>query len=421
VTKESFDVRPFEALLREAIGLDPDAIGRDEIARAIALRGHLTGIERPDAYLARVAADEDERLELTELLVVGETWFFREPSAFTVLSRAARSTSARARPLRVLSAPCSTGEEPYSIAIALHQAGRTPADAVIRGADISRRAIERARRGVYAPHALRHLDGAIKAMYFVEGEGEYRVRDDIRRWVTYARVNLVEPDAFAGAAGPYDVIFCRNVLIYLDAAARDRTLSTLATLLARDGLLFTGHAEGSRLVAPRFVPAGIRGAFAFRHAATLEESERHRAASPVGGSPRDASRRGIAMADAGDGPDRTPSSDGGRRTAADALAAVEELADTGRLAEARARCQALLDQQPALAHAHYLLGVIEHGRGRRADAEAAWRRAIYLDPRHEAALGHLAIERERQGDTAEAARLRRRMRSARSGAESDTA
>jgi len=224
--------------------------------------------------------------------------------------------------------------------------------------------------------------------------------------------NLVAPDGLP-VKGPYDVVFCRNVLIYFDEPARQRALSTIDGLLGDAGMLVAGHAEAARMVAPRFVSARIPRAFAYVKAPPHEPPSvmpaRLSARSLAPTDPRLVRRRRRASLDHGAGPPRRVWSDAAKGTAdAPTVDRARRLADEGRLDDARAECRAILAVTPGSADGYYLLGLIDSAAGRAAEAEVALRRALYLAPRHEDALRLLALELERRGERGEAARLRRR-------------
>jgi chemotaxis protein methyltransferase WspC len=227
--------------------------------------------------------------------------------------------------------------------------------------------------------------------------------------VSLERGNLIDEAAIA-RRGLYDVIFCRNVLIYFTAAARARVLATLDAALADDGWLVTGHAEGSGVVAPTFVSARVPRTFAYRKAGGRGEA--------IGVVPR-AGRRTAPGASTRVVAGRQPSPSAVptiRPQAAAAsglsplpdLADVERVADAGDLSGAAALCRRYLATRPASAQGYYLLGVIESARGDHDASEAALRRAVYLDPSHEPALRQLASQRRRAGDLREAQQVARR-------------
>lgn len=257
------DTRPIEALLAARIGLDAASIGRDEVSRAVGRRMSEVGCGSVAEYRDLLSRG-DEWDELVELVLVPETWFFREPAAFALLTERARQHVAAGgtRPFRVLSMPCSTGAEPYSMAITLREAGLTPDRFRVEALDLSRRALAEARRGLYGRRALRHVPPPLLRDYFVPAGDQWEVSGDARRGVHFGRGNVIDPDVLRGVRS-FDVVFCRNVLIYLDPPARRRLLGTVTRLLRDDGVVVTGHAETSNVVAPDFVSAGNPRTFAY--------------------------------------------------------------------------------------------------------------------------------------------------------------
>lgn len=409
-----------ERWLEREIGLDPDASGRDEIARAGRTRMRQLGLDSVEAYLERLRVDASERDEIVEAVLVPETWFFREPGALAVLRDrvAAHVNAGRGTPFRVLSLPCATGEEPYSIAITLVEAGLPPGAFHVQGADISQRSLAHARAARYGARALRHATAEARHRFFAPAGEGFQLSDEVVRLVQFRRANLVDPQLLDGEAA-CDAIFCRNALMFLSPVMQRRVLDRLAACLADGGLLFTGHAEGLRLVRPLFESAGLAHAFAYRRAASGTSARAGITfTSPTGQVP---STRAPAAAvprepvvpfgsvRRGDPDEVRPS----RPADTEMLAEIARLADAGDLAVARGRCLEFLAVRPTSADAYHLRAVIDLADGRRTDAEDALRRAVYLDPRHEGALLLLARERERGGNRSEAERLRRRAARAR--------
>ena len=209
----------------------------------------------------------------------------------------------------------------------------------------------------------------------------------------------------------YDVVFCRNVLIYFTAEARARVLESIASALADDGLLISGHAEGSAVVAPRFVSAGVPRTFAYRKAGPGQgPSPPPTPRRPVSGGRPTVPSSPVAGAAVPGRPVAPPfvRLPALPEKAAPTIAEIETLADEGDLPGALQTCQRHLASAPGSAQGYYLLGVIQSAMGSRDAAEAALRRAVYLDPGHVAALEQLASERRRAGDLREAAQLTRR-------------
>jgi chemotaxis protein methyltransferase WspC len=304
-----------------------------------------------------------------------------------------------------MSIPCATGEEPYSMAIALSEAGLASRRVRIDAVDISRRALEKAAAALYGARAVRYVGAERLGRSFTTFEGRHLVNGDIRERVSFARGNLVDERLLASRAR-YDVIFCRNVLMYFTGDARARVLATLEAALHDDGVLVTGHAEGMTVVAPRFVSARVPGTFAYRKAPPVQVG----AKVPPSRVVRPTKPAHATLSRARGGLPRRPAAPppGAAVTRVPSLDEVQRLADAGRLEPALAACRSHLAGAPGSARGYYLLGLIESARGERAAAEAALRRAIYLDPSHAEAMEYLANERRRAGDASEAAQLTRR-------------
>jgi chemotaxis methyl-accepting protein methylase len=171
----------------------------------------------------------------------------------------------RTRPLRVLSAGCSSGEEPYSLAIALHDAGLQlrGIDWLIDACDLNRERLARARDGVYEGGSLRACDDEARRRYFERQDGRHRLRERYRKGVRFFEANLATPSSGLGWP-PYDVILCRNLLIYFDDAGFDRTVRLLARGLAPGGWLLLGHSESLISRSDEFAPVWIEGAMIYR-------------------------------------------------------------------------------------------------------------------------------------------------------------
>ena len=209
-----------------------------------------TGTSTFREYLDWVEAPEsEERERFVNALTTNLTSFFREPHHFDMLVALARSRPGAK--LRVWSSATSTGEEPYSAAIALAEAGRA---AEILASDIDTDALESARRGVYRSAALEGLGEARLHAHFLRGtgpnEGFVRVRPELRAMVKLTQRNLLADDWLSHER--FDAIFCRNVMIYFDRPTQQKVLDRLAAVLAPRGLLFLGHSESCAAGHPAF-------------------------------------------------------------------------------------------------------------------------------------------------------------------------
>lgn len=216
-------------------------------------------------YLTNDADREAEWNELASVLSNNETYFFREPTQLDVLTGEVLDEALhRHGVLRVWSAACSTGEEPYSLAIALLESGKIPASRVrLTASDISPRVLERASAGIYRELSLRATPAELVPRYFSPIAGGFLISDRIKRMVEFFRINLIESRAVEGA-GPVDAIFCRNVLMYFDKPTRKRVVESFAKALGPRGFLFLGHAESLIGLTDVFDPVVTRKAIYYR-------------------------------------------------------------------------------------------------------------------------------------------------------------
>lgn len=216
------------------------------------LRHH--GLTRFRDYLERLERSPESREweAFTNALTTNLTAFFREPHHFPLLAEHVRG---RPGPVRVWSAAASTGEEPYSIAMTLAETlGGRAAEARVLGTDIDTEALARARGGIYPLEQVRKLDEARVRRFFLRGTGRQaglaRVRPEAMRTVSFEPLNLLAPNW--SLQGPFDAIFCRNVMIYFDKATQARILERFVPLLKPDGLLFAGHSENFSYISKAF-------------------------------------------------------------------------------------------------------------------------------------------------------------------------
>jgi chemotaxis protein methyltransferase WspC len=427
----------FEAWLSRETGIDASSLGINALERAVFARVHATqsdghlhashlsldatvtgdpaaSIEDDviDAYWQLLNASPDERQALVEALVVTETWFFRDREAFVGLARLAneRLVLEPARVLRVLSAPCSTGEEPYSIAMALLDAGIGAARFTVDALDISARAIELARKAVYGHNSFRGHALEFRERHFSATTGGWLLNERVQQRVRFAQANLLEPPHDADAR--YDFIFCRNVLIYFHREAQDCVIGLLNAQLADGGTIFFGPAEAGLMMRHAMTSARIPLAFAFQRARPGDTALQ--VVAPFGKvssthdgqwaqKPQSAALPRPAAAPIAPAPpvqahEKPPLS----------LGEARRVADAGQLDEAQRLAQEFVIRHGPNADAFHLLGLIADALGRNADASDFYRKALYLEPNHYEALTHLAALLDMTGESAAAQQLMRR-------------
>ncbi|MGE8701967.1 MAG: CheR family methyltransferase [Achromobacter sp.] len=423
-------VEEFSGLLKRRMGLDSGSIGQAAVERAVRHRMHAAGVDDEQDYLMRVQAWPDEMQQLIEAVIVPETWFFRYPESQAAMAKLARdrlfAPGCDARVLRVLSVPCSSGEEPYSIAMALLDAGVPPHRFHVDAVDISVRMVEFAQRAVYGRNSFRGGDLAFRDHHFSEVPDGHQLAARVRGQVRFQSGNLFDPNLLAGAA-PYDFVFCRNLLIYFDMATQERAVQVLRRFARDDGVLFVGPAETSLLTGRRLPSVPLARSFAFRAKPAPAPAEMPAAARtplssqgpivhawtpprrPVAQAP--APRLPLphaAIADPPSAPQLAPRTAATGQAAQTSLREIAALADLGRVREAMAQCQSHIDIHGASADALHLQGLLLDAEGQSRQAQAAYRKALYLDPNHREALLHLAALVASDGDHEGARRLQAR-------------
>ena len=226
-------------------GMQPSMLDRRNLRQTLKHRMAATKLHEPAAYLALYRDSPEEQSIFLEGILNGETSFFRDATVFTELSRWCLAWFAQnQRPMRILSAPCSTGEEPYSIAALLEQAGVPLERFTLEALDLSSQALHHARAAVYTGLSLRNLPQPAQSGFLDRAPHGWRVKKHLRDHVQFRQANLLDPDALAPQS--YDLICSRNLLIYQTAEARLQISETLANALAPSGRLILGAADWGR-------------------------------------------------------------------------------------------------------------------------------------------------------------------------------
>jgi chemotaxis protein methyltransferase CheR len=315
--------------------------------------------------------------ELVEAAVVAETYFFRHPEQLAALSRLAFGPAPQGRALRIWSAGCATGEEAYSVAAALLQAGRPPGVDRVLATDVSARALEAARTARYGRWSLRRAVAAGEGSWLRSSGDVHEVAPEVRAAVELRVHNLLD----APPPGPFDVVLCRNVLIYFEAAHAREVLARVAATLRPGGWLAVAPAELPLAHGLPLEPHGEGGAVLLRRTAAAPRERGH-----VRHAPPPAARRRAVHAAPLPPPAAAPSREPPRPTvppppagAADAV----ELVRAALAADARGDLPGALEGlrralylDPDLAVAHATLVPLYQRAGRRSDAERARRNAL---------------------------------------------
>lgn len=434
--------------LEQCMGLDRDSVGRQGVGMAVRQRAATLGLDMR-SYARFVLTDAEESQKLVETVVVPETWFFRDVEPYVYLARLARDRMLRPRydapdvsgalgtmgtsgsrtnaagPLRVLSVPSSTGEEPYSIAMALLDAGFKPHQFQIDAWDISRNALKRARRGVYGPSSFRTPDLGFRQRHFtLQDNGTYLLNKTTRDCVHFHQGNLAAP-GFGVGEPPYHAVFCRNLLIYFTKAARSLAIQSLERLLMPKGVLFTGHTEILLFQRLGYVPVNHTKAFACSRPEKTVLRSADRDTNPVPQvrirpvrrwkpaleptpptaktTPAAAAEKTFPMKAPQTHPAETP-----QPSTQDLLRTARKAADQGELDRAESLCSRYVEANPSDACGHALLGLVHQAAGRPDQAEKWLHKALYLAPDHYEALVHMSLLCAMRGDTGGEANYKRR-------------
>ena len=262
-TLDQHQFRRIQRMVYQRCGISLQS-GKEELVHArLSKRLASVGMDSYEQYVKYVASDSSgkELAAMIDVLTTNKTGFFREIKHFEYLRKIATNLLKKERRVQIWSAGCSSGEEPFSVAMLLLEQvpDLEPRDVQILATDISSRMLAKARQGVYAPQALSGVPPPLLRKYFTRIHSAparaYRINDKVRSIVRFARLNLIGEWPMKG---PFNLILCRNVMIYLDEPTANRLVRRLWELLDPGGHLFTGHAEQIRELSeelPRVQPA----------------------------------------------------------------------------------------------------------------------------------------------------------------------
>lgn len=446
----SQDLLRFRAAITQRIGIQFDDARLGFLGEVLQRRLDKLG-RSTDDYLCGLQREplNGEITALARELTVGETYFFRNMEQFRALAEIAlperMNLAQRPRILRLLSAACASGEEAYSMAIVAREAIADASwDVVIRAADLNPAALEKAQRARYSPWALRETPADVQSRWFRADGRDLVLDESIRSAVAFEAANLVSEDAALWQPAAYDVVFCRNVLMYFSAEQMRAVVARIARSLAPGGFLFLGHAETLRGISDEFHLRHTHGTFYYERKAHADRMPAC-TARPLSGSatalaaaaaPGDAwfhaigraTERVAALVSPRDRCDASPPVPRGAWDTAAALDLLRNeryaealghmrarppevaydanvllleatlLAHSGQVAAAEEACSRLLMADELDAGAHYVLG---HCREQAGDADGAgehYRVAAYLDPEFAMPRLHLGLMARRAGE-----------------------
>ena len=434
--KKDLTVEQFEELrdwIHRHSGIFLDSSRLDPLRISLVARAtRLEFVDHTD-YFRLLKRDEHEFKELMNLVTINETSFFRFPGQFDALSESVvpeilEGKSKMSHSFRAWSAGCSTGEEPYTIAMALLGSPLSEArfTSEVLGTDVSTEALDRAREAVYRAKALANLPEPVIQKWFEPVAGGHRPIAPVRDAVDFSYHNLIKEPYPLALMGNLDVIFCRNVTIYFKFESTRRVVNNFYESLNPGGYLFIGHSESLTSICDRFETVEVNGVFLYRKPRqrrhiSFDEVLAARESSRSGSTLEPPIRAGTAAspAEVVIGPSAGAGTETGtsgsqesesvgdmvtrayrlleqgspveaRQEADRALAldpsSIEALivraythADDGDLDAASEEARRVLEIDPLVASAHYVLGLIYQRQGDQDAALEAFKRTIYVD------------------------------------------
>jgi chemotaxis protein methyltransferase CheR len=268
------DFEHIRKLIYERAGISLSPIKRDMVYSRLARRLRATGLKNFTDYLKLLEKGDPVEMEaFTNSLTTNLTAFFREQHHFPLLQEFLRPKM-RQPSISIWCSASSTGEEPYSIAMTVAELfGSIPSNVKILASDLDTNVLDKAREGVYPVERIEKMPEALARKYFLRGngnqEGLVRVKPELQSMITYRQINLL--DSTWPMRGPFDAIFCRNVMIYFDKPTQHRILEKFVPLLPADGLLFAGHSESFHHASDLFK---LRGRTVYELAAAAKKNAR---------------------------------------------------------------------------------------------------------------------------------------------------
>lgn len=458
LTDEEFDT--LRRLLEKSAGLVHDESRRDSLTFAVAGRMQAIGASTPAAYLAMLSGPggAPERQQLIDVVTIQETHFFRNPPQIRalrqhVLPELIRRSTALNRPLTIWSAGCSTGEEPYSLAMLVRELMPMATREHVRivGSDVSATALSFADAGRYGARAVQMADPIDLGRWFDVDHGSYSVKDDVRELVDLQLHNLIT-EAPPFESGEVDLLLCRNVTIYFNRTTTKALMSRFHTALGDGGYLFLGHSETLWQMSEAFTLVPLGDAFVYRRddgpqgRATLPDRRTEAGDAPIllperrGRTERrrdlpetpsaavrtapsvppqrvarhcEPARQEVTSsashrpADRRAAPRSAAAASAAGATAQELVATAREALAQGRYSDAVGAAGRASKADPMLVDPHLIGGEALVNLGRDADAIRELRQAVYLQPDSASALILLAGALDRQGEPAAAGRAYR--------------
>ncbi|MCE2982194.1 MAG: hypothetical protein LW832_01385 [Parachlamydia sp.] len=372
--------------LEERIGINSNLVSKNFWKSAINKRMMHNQIYDYKNYYLVLHESKTEYEQMIESIVTPETWFFRDKNSIDYCTEVIRQNESIYS--KILSLPCSSGEEPYSIAISLLEGGISPHHFHIDAVDISLTAIEKAKEGSYGQNSFRNKFFDYKPVYFKKLLNEFKILDKVKQQVTFYKSNVLEQSPPFEEAS-YHFIFCRKLLIYLSKQAQEKLFILLKYLLKEEGILIVGPSESHLVLMAGFFPY-VPTACAFKKAQPKKMI--NQVLHPISIT---------------------------SETKKNLLKEANQLASDGFLKEAEKTSWKVLQTFGPEYEAYFLLGLLKHAVGEEKEAENFFKKALYLLPNHYESLIYLALLYEKKGESEQAAVLHARAKKLQMGLAQD--
>ncbi len=407
----------FKKILSDHSGLKAELVHDQVLTTALKNLARKLGPE-PVLWLKSLETDPLLRTCFCEHFTVGETWFFRDWTPYACLKQFAESFQARSpgRPLRILSIPCSTGEEPWSMAMLFAWLGWTPNQVGIDAVDLNRTSLITLEKRIYRPYSRRETNpeaNRILDRFTRTLSDRFEIDPSLVEYVRTHQGNILDPSLNPGGFGfHYDVIFSRNLFIYLNSQARPIALGHLLRLLDPEGILYLGHTEGAVIDPALLIQWNPEFSFAFtpRKANTppkLEPIQKNHP-SPIRtfAAPHPAPKETQLVAN----PIRKPLLPKEvPRPKQNPIDEARDAADAGKLDLASQLYADLLKTHPLSADLWRMAAMVEQAGGKHENALRMFDRVLYLDPKDTQSLRMASLIRRQRGEIAKALQLERRL------------
>lgn len=390
-------------ILKTHIGLDYTTIGKSSVEKITIQRMVACEIGTVDAYYQHLCNNPAELSELLEFSVIPETWFFRDIRAFEVITQQIKKQLLEndQSTFNILSIPCSTGEEPYSIAMYLIDQGLPSSSFNIDAVDVSFRALEYAKNATYGKNSFRgNSYNGYKEKHF-SPDGDYlKLHENITNKVSFNRLNILHSDVTL--KGKYDFVLCRNLLIYFDGPTKKIAFEKLSHLLKNTGLLFIGHSEFGSVPRDKFHNLGSDLSFALSkpdnpnyNDTKKQSADTQNRKNKTPATPRTENKKlsFSSYIQAEPSAIRESSTEIG-----DLLLTAKQMANSAQYNEAEKLCREHISKHGEHQEAYYLLGLIASSKKQTELAESMLRKTLFLNPKHYEALIHLSLLLQEKGD-----------------------